>query len=140
MILSSKIGPYCLLFYQSLQPYHGYTVLKKQQDKQRKCTVIIQVYTLRLLFITTLFIDFLNHFFSIGKFWTICWKYISPIFLFVIFVSAIARTNGLELQKYVYPPWSVTLGWGITCSSMACVPIYAIYLFLKTDGTFSEVN
>lgn len=75
-----------------------------------------------------------------GRFWCWCWRYISPIFLFVIFVSAVARTKGLELQSYKYPNWSVTLGWGITCSSMMCVPAYAIYLFLRTEGTFCQVG
>ena len=74
-----------------------------------------------------------------GKFWTYCWRYISPIFLFAIFISAVVRTKGLELQKYVYPSWSITLGWAITCSSMACVPIYAIYLYFKVEGTFRQV-
>lgn len=75
-----------------------------------------------------------------GMFWMFCWRYVSPIFLFAIFISAIVRTKGLELQSYKYPYWSVMLGWGITCSSMICVPAYAIYLFLKTKGTFCEVN
>jgi hypothetical protein len=75
-----------------------------------------------------------------GRFWIYCWRYISPLFLIVIFISAIARTRKLQLQSYVYPEWSNALGWAITCSSMFCVPLYILYAFCRANGSFREVT
>lgn len=75
-----------------------------------------------------------------GRFWIYCWRYISPLFLLAIFISAISRTKGLQLQSYVYPGWSNALGWLITCSSMFCVPLYIVYAFCRADGSFMQVR
>jgi len=62
------------------------------------------------------------------------------IFTKTIFTFAILRYKGLEYQGYEYPSWSIFLGWIITALSISCVPIYAIYYFIRTKGSCSEVR
>ena len=76
-----------------------------------------------------------------GIYWRICWTYISPTLLLVIFLAAIKQ----ETERYAYtnnqgiPTWAVSLGWLMTASSLICIPLYAIYLFATSSGTLSQV-
>lgn len=66
-----------------------------------------------------------------GLYWRVCWKYISPSILVIIFLSACSQELGkyrrLEQGNYVYPAWAPALGLVMTSSSVACIPIYALY-------------
>jgi solute carrier family 6 serotonin transporter-like protein 4 len=96
-----------------------------------------------------------------GIFWRMCWTYISPLFLGVsqslkfifklefrisfnffefqfIFFAALFEYKNLQLEGYIYPNWSIVVGWLITLSSLCCIPFYAIYLFFTTEGTAIE--
>lgn len=80
-----------------------------------------------------------------GAYWRICWKYISPTILLMIFIAAC----GQELDKYhtltngdyTYPGWAPTVGLLMTGSSVCCIPFYAIYyLKTKVSGSFLQVS
>ncbi|XP_024082895.1 sodium-dependent serotonin transporter isoform X2 [Cimex lectularius] len=71
-----------------------------------------------------------------GLFWRLCWAYISPIFLLVIFVASLVSYK--EMLPHEYPPWSTAVGWLLTASSLITIPIYIVYIFLKTKGSFVE--
>ncbi|XP_054707444.1 sodium-dependent serotonin transporter-like [Uloborus diversus] len=73
-----------------------------------------------------------------GIFWRVCWKYISPVFILVIFVFALVGYKDLKLETYEYPQWSIALGWTLTTSSIACIPAYIAYYLLTQPGTFLE--
>lgn len=80
-----------------------------------------------------------------GAYWRICWKYISPTILILIFIAACVEELGkyrmLQIDDYTYPGWAPTVGLLMTGSSVCCVPIYAIYyLKTKTSGSFYEVS
>lgn len=45
----------------------------------------------------------------------------------------------MDYVGYVFPWWGEGVGWFLAISSMICVPVYAIYLYMVTPGTFSEV-
>ncbi|CAL4097100.1 unnamed protein product, partial [Meganyctiphanes norvegica] len=62
-----------------------------------------------------------------GMFWIICWKYISPTFIFVLFVCSFAVPDGeaneeVSEEAAKFPGWSVGIGWLLTCSSIICIP------------------
>ncbi|KAK2183134.1 hypothetical protein NP493_318g03000 [Ridgeia piscesae] len=76
-------------------------------------------------------------------YWRVCWKFVSPVFLFVIIVSSIASYNPLVYKTstagdYTYPPWANALGWVIASSSMVLVPVVAIWKLSSTPGTWSQ--
>lgn len=75
-----------------------------------------------------------------GIFWRVCWAYISPVFLLVIFVFSLLGIEDMLGEEYKYPDWSITLGWVLTLSSILCIPIYIIYKILITPGNFKHVS
>uniref|UniRef100_A0A4W4HBN0 Transporter n=1 Tax=Electrophorus electricus TaxID=8005 RepID=A0A4W4HBN0_ELEEL len=76
--------------------------------------------------------------FKPGLYWRLCWKFVSPVFLLVVVLASIVTTSELKYEDYVFPRWSVWMGWGIALSSMLFVPFYAIYKFLSLPGTFKQ--
>ncbi|KAK0422183.1 hypothetical protein QR680_007417 [Steinernema hermaphroditum] len=74
-----------------------------------------------------------------GLYWRVCWS-ICPVFIGAIFIISVYHTNfsPLQLPNYVYPEWSVLLGWTMRMLSVCSIPVVAIYLFIRTPGTFSE--
>ncbi|CAI6364685.1 unnamed protein product [Macrosiphum euphorbiae] len=74
-----------------------------------------------------------------GMFWRLCWCYISPAFLLIIFVfSILGYKDMMAGGSYVYPDWSINLGWLMTASSISCIPAYFIYKVCKTPGSFMQ--
>ncbi|ELT96928.1 hypothetical protein CAPTEDRAFT_176318 [Capitella teleta] len=76
-------------------------------------------------------------------YWRICWKFITPVFLFTIIVSSVVSYVPLEFETYtggiyVYPSWANGVGWTIAASSMICIPAVALYKMLTTEGTITE--
>ncbi|XP_053670372.1 sodium-dependent serotonin transporter [Anopheles nili] len=71
-------------------------------------------------------------------FWRICWKYISPTFLFCILIFSLLGYEEMLGEEYEYPEWSVAAGWVLTLSSVLCIPTYMIYKFLKNPGNCKE--
>lgn len=99
-----------------------------------------------------------------GIFWRICWTYISPSFLLVntklfcvfhriiinssynysffqlIFVFSLLGYEDMMAGEYIYPEWSINVGWALTASSILCIPGYILYLFCITPGPFLHVS
>lgn len=75
-----------------------------------------------------------------GLFWRICWMYISPVFLLVIFIFSLLGYEEMLGEEYEYPEWSVALGWILTLSSIVCIPLYIVYKILITPGTITQVS
>ncbi|VDK56760.1 unnamed protein product [Cylicostephanus goldi] len=44
----------------------------------------------------------------------------------------------IAAYNYDYPFWGHVFGWFLSLSSMLCIPGYAIYAWVTTDGTLSE--
>nr|CAD7426898.1 unnamed protein product [Timema monikensis] len=70
-----------------------------------------------------------------GLYWRVCWSYISPVFLLVIFIFSLLGYEDMLTGEYVYPPWSISVGWVLTASSLVCIPGYMIYKFAITPGS-----
>lgn len=74
-----------------------------------------------------------------GLFWRMCWNYISPIFLLVIFIFSLLNHAEMLGDEYKYPDWSFTVGWALTASSIFCIPVYIVYKFIITPGSVLQV-
>ncbi|XP_048882796.1 sodium-dependent dopamine transporter [Brienomyrus brachyistius] len=73
-----------------------------------------------------------------GLYWRMCWKFVSPCFLLFMVVVSFATFNPPNYGSYVFPMWANMLGWCIAMSSMAMVPLYAIYKFCTLPGRFCD--
>ncbi|MBN3299939.1 SC6A3 protein, partial [Amia calva] len=73
-----------------------------------------------------------------GLYWRLCWKFVSPCFLLFMVVVSFATFNPPHYGTYEFPVWANVIGWCVAMSSMAMVPIYAIYKFCILPGTFRD--
>ncbi|KAI1702841.1 sodium:neurotransmitter symporter family domain-containing protein [Ditylenchus destructor] len=74
-----------------------------------------------------------------GLYWRVCWI-CCPFF--IRFISALALISAsfkpLVMEGYSYPIWSVYLGWIFRLLSCLSVPVYIVYLFCITKGSFFQ--
>lgn len=76
-------------------------------------------------------------------YWRICWKFLSPAFLFVVIIMAMSDTGPLTITLYngtiyTYPNFAKVVGWTLALSSVLMVPIVAIKMIMSYKGTFSQ--
>lgn len=63
---------------------------------------------------------------------------ISPVQFILIFT--VIQYKPITYNDYVYPGWSLAIGFCMAMSSVICIPIYALYKISKSPGaTFREV-
>ena len=79
-----------------------------------------------------------------SMYWRICWKFLSPAFLFVVIVMAMSDRGPLTITlyngtDYTYPVFAKVVGWTLALSSVLMVPIVAIKTIMSYKGTFSQV-
>nr|XP_033808373.1 sodium- and chloride-dependent betaine transporter isoform X1 [Geotrypetes seraphini] len=69
----------------------------------------------------------------------LCWQVVTPAVCLGTFLFSLIKYTPLKYNnKYVYPPWGYAVGWLMALSSMICIPLYAIYYFLRTEGSLSK--
>uniref|UniRef100_A0A669BW51 Transporter n=1 Tax=Oreochromis niloticus TaxID=8128 RepID=A0A669BW51_ORENI len=71
-----------------------------------------------------------------GRYWRLCWKFVSPCFLLFMVVVSFATFNPPNYGSYMFPAWANMLGWCLAMSSMTMVPLYAIYKLCTLPGKF----
>ena len=77
--------------------------------------------------------------FKMHTWFVISWKYLAPFITVAIFVFSLVKHEAVKLNNvYVYPGWAIAIGWLLALSSMVAIPIYAVYAFYTTPGTFKE--
>ncbi|XP_068605319.1 sodium- and chloride-dependent GABA transporter 3-like [Brachionichthys hirsutus] len=73
-----------------------------------------------------------------SAFFTLCWKFIIPLWSLSSFILYLVDYQHLTFNGYVYPDWAYGLGWTMTLSSVAMVPLWAAGLMCLTPGTFRQ--
>lgn len=66
--------------------------------------------------------------------WLTQYAYFQGVFIFYI-----VKSEPVKYLKYEYPPWAHGIGGLMALSSVGLIPIYMIYLFIVTPGSFREV-
>ncbi|XP_071959385.1 sodium-dependent noradrenaline transporter-like [Antedon mediterranea] len=67
--------------------------------------------------------------------WRFLWKFISPIFLFVIVICSIIYYEPITLEEYDYPKWADAIGWCMALSSMSLIPTFVVYSVVTADAS-----
>ncbi|KAI3382564.1 hypothetical protein SNEBB_003714 [Seison nebaliae] len=75
-----------------------------------------------------------------GRFWRVTWAIIAPFFLLIVFITIIyyITLSPLVLNSYVYPDWIQRLRWIIIFCTLVPIPLYMIFQFVTTPGTFFD--
>uniref|UniRef100_A0A2K6VHH5 Transporter n=1 Tax=Onchocerca volvulus TaxID=6282 RepID=A0A2K6VHH5_ONCVO len=75
-----------------------------------------------------------------SRWWKFCWVYATPIVCMSVLIFGLVKYEPLRIAayNYDYPLWGHIFGWFLSLSSMLCIPIYGIYLWIITDGTSSD--
>ncbi|NXC93070.1 S6A12 protein, partial [Certhia familiaris] len=69
----------------------------------------------------------------------ICWLVFTPGLCLGVFLFSLIKYTPLKYNNsYEYPPWGYMLGWLMALSSMVCIPLYAIFILLKTKGPLKQ--
>ena len=68
--------------------------------------------------------------------WKWCWRYCAPVFLIIIIVYGLISYQPLKsvYNDYSFPIWANVIGLFISASSVACIPIFAVYQFIVAPG------
>lgn len=63
------------------------------------------------------------------------------LYLQFILIFTVIQYKPITYNDYVYPGWSLAIGFLMAMSSIICIPIYALYKIAKSEGTtFLEVE
>ncbi|CAB1326217.1 unnamed protein product [Coregonus sp. 'balchen'] len=68
-------------------------------------------------------------------FFRVCWRFVSPIIISFILIFTVIQYKPITYNDYVYPGWSLAIGFLMAMSSVICIPIYALYKIGKSEGT-----
>ncbi|XP_015242449.1 PREDICTED: sodium- and chloride-dependent betaine transporter-like [Cyprinodon variegatus] len=72
-------------------------------------------------------------------FFKVCWKFLIPLLSLVSLILYLVDYQHLRINDwYVYPDWSYALGWILTLSSVAMVPLWAVGQLCVTTGTIRQ--
>uniref|UniRef100_A0A8C4YMI8 Transporter n=1 Tax=Gopherus evgoodei TaxID=1825980 RepID=A0A8C4YMI8_9SAUR len=70
-----------------------------------------------------------------------CWQVVTPGVCLATFLFSLIKYTPLKYNNwYMYPLWGYTLGWLMALSSMICIPLYIIFILLKTRGSLKKVK
>ncbi|KAM7446489.1 hypothetical protein ABFA07_005148 [Porites harrisoni] len=76
----------------------------------------------------------------VSRWWIMCWKVVTPSMVVGIFLFSIIKYKSVAYEGRMYPSWAEGLGWSIACCSMLCIPITAVRVLLRAEGSFFEVS
>ncbi|KAF8572240.1 hypothetical protein P879_01724 [Paragonimus westermani] len=80
--------------------------------------------------------------FTPGKFWQICWTFISPLFLLSIFIANLVyyEFKPISVMGVIYEPhtWVIVTAWLIVFSSLIFIPIMMVVQLARAKGTLKE--
>ncbi|KAJ4937422.1 hypothetical protein JOQ06_001981 [Pogonophryne albipinna] len=72
-------------------------------------------------------------------FFKVCWRFISPVIISCILIFTVIQYKPITYNDYVFPTWSLYIGFCMAMSSVLCIPIYALYKISRSPGaTFRE--
>ena len=75
-----------------------------------------------------------------NKFILICWYFVSPVFIFGIWIFSWIEYTPISYGKYHYSAGAMAFGWCIAFVSIIAIPAGAAHTLYKTTGkSFTEV-
>ncbi|XP_052782180.1 sodium- and chloride-dependent GABA transporter 1-like [Mya arenaria] len=73
-----------------------------------------------------------------SAFWKFTWVIGTPGITMGVFLFYTVKFEPVTYLSYKYPGWAHGIGVMMALSSVGLIPIYMVYIFLKTPGTYTE--
>ena len=73
-------------------------------------------------------------------YWVVCWKFVTPAILGVLFVTSVTAGLEIEIDGYAFPGEIHALGWMITSSTVAMIPLAAVYQMFRACRSGREIG
>ncbi|KAG7167240.1 Sodium- and chloride-dependent glycine transporter 2-like 3 [Homarus americanus] len=76
-----------------------------------------------------------------SMFWKVCWVFIDPIVLMLLFIYSVITWSNPTYGGIVYPDWGIAIGWFLAAISVGMIPlVFIIFTFkMLVTGKISEV-
>lgn len=72
---------------------------------------------------------------------SLCSSSISLVSTQFILIFTVIQYKPITYNDYVYPGWSLAIGFAMALSSVICIPVYALFKISRSPGaTFREVQ
>uniref|UniRef100_A0A8D0H2R2 Transporter n=1 Tax=Sphenodon punctatus TaxID=8508 RepID=A0A8D0H2R2_SPHPU len=70
-----------------------------------------------------------------------CWLIFTPGVCMATFLFSLIKYTPLRYNNYYeYPEWGYAVGWLMALSSMICIPLFVVFILLKTKGSLKQVK
>ncbi|GIY82079.1 sodium- and chloride-dependent glycine transporter 2 [Caerostris darwini] len=70
--------------------------------------------------------------------WKLCWSYITPATITFLLLFIFIDHTAITYNDYVYPEWSVIIGWLLALCSICPIPIVAVWKVCKEKGNLKQ--
>ncbi|XP_068220138.1 sodium-dependent proline transporter-like isoform X2 [Palaemon carinicauda] len=76
-----------------------------------------------------------------SMFWKVCWVFIAPITLLLLFIYSIVTWEDPTYNGIGYPSWAIAVGWFLAGVSVLMIPLVFIFVVFKSlvTGKISQV-
>lgn len=69
-----------------------------------------------------------------GKYWIICWKFLSPFIIALTIILNIAMYKEPTMDDKKYPAWANSLAWLISMFPIVAIPAWFLYKYCTVGG------
>ena len=69
--------------------------------------------------------------FEPNSFFRIAWKVLCPVIVISLMILSLANSDQLKYGDYVFPAWSIALGWSINMAFILPIPLVMVYAFIR---------
>ncbi|GFY57015.1 sodium- and chloride-dependent glycine transporter 2 [Trichonephila inaurata madagascariensis] len=70
--------------------------------------------------------------------WKLCWCYITPATIIALLLFILINHTAITYNSYVYPSWSIGIGWIIAMCSITPIPVVGAVILFKEKGNFKQ--
>lgn len=79
--------------------------------------------------------------FEPNRFFRLAWKVFCPVIVTTLMIFTLISSDQLKYRNYLYPSWSIVLGWCLNVCFLLPIPLVMFYAFIRysdSRNTFKE--
>ena len=69
--------------------------------------------------------------FEPNYFFRFAWKILCPVIVILLMIFSMTYSDELKYGVYIFPSWSITVGWCLNMAFILPIPIVIIYTFIR---------